>query len=69
MYQVKNLLFQPLVLQEFHLNPRETRPIAFEMVSDELRSAAKRGFLVFRPILDSKDEPEPKTTRTRSKRK
>ncbi len=69
MYQVKNLLFQPLVLQGLHLNSRETRSIASELVSNELRSAAKRGFVLLRPILDSKDELETQTTRNRSKRK
>ena len=51
MTEIKNLLFQPLTFhlagkdEGLHLNPRERREIADSDVSQEMKLAAKRGFI------------------------
>jgi len=61
--EIRNLLFQPLTFQlageqrGLHLGSRQRKPIDDAQVSDEIRVAAKRGFVAL-TILEQPDQPE-----------
>ena len=60
MTEIRNLLFQPLTFQlagqdrGLHLGSRQRKLIEDDQVSEEIRTAAKRGFIA----LTSQDEPQ-----------
>jgi len=61
--EIRNLLFQPLTFQlageqrGLHLGSRQRKPIDDAQVSDEIRIAAKRGFVAL-TVLEQPDQPE-----------
>jgi hypothetical protein len=65
--EIRNLLFQPLTFQlaggdrGLHLGSRQRKLVDDAQVSDEIRVAAKRGFVVL-TVLEQPDQPEAKTS-------
>lgn len=63
MIEIRNLLFQPLTFQlageqrGLHLGSRQRKLVDDAQVSDEIRVAAKRGFVVLTE-LEQPDQPE-----------
>ena len=63
MIEIRNLLFQPLTFQlageqrGLHLGSRQRKLVDDAQVSDEIRTAAKRGFVAL-TILEQSDQPE-----------
>ena len=63
MIEIRNLLFQPLTFQlageqrGLHLGSRQRKLIDDAQVSDEIRVAAKRGFVAL-TVLEQPDQPE-----------
>ena len=63
MIEIRNLLFQPLTFQlageqrGLHLGSRQRKLVDDAQVSDEIRVAAKRGFVVL-TVLEQPDQPE-----------
>lgn len=63
MIEIRNLLFQPLTFQlageqrGLHLGSRQRKLIDDAQVSDEIRVAAKRGFVAL-TTLEQPDQPE-----------
>ncbi len=63
MIEIRNLLFQPLAFQlageqrGLHLGSRQRKLVDDTQVSDEIRTAAKRGFVAL-TVLEQPDQPE-----------
>ncbi len=63
MIEIRNLLFQPLTFQlageqrGLHLGSRQRKLIDDAQMSDEIRTAAKRGFVAL-TVLEQPDRPE-----------
>lgn len=63
MIEIRNLLFQPLTFQlagerrGLHLGSRQRKLVEDAEVSEEIRTAAKRGFVAL-TVLEQPDQPE-----------
>ncbi len=65
MIEIRNLMFQPLTLHMageeggVHLGSRERKTIADDQLSDEIRTAADRGFLSLADVPE-RTQPDPR---------
>ncbi len=69
MIEIRNLMFQPLTLHMtgeeggVHLGSRERKTIADAQLSDEIRSAADRGFVTVADVPES-TQPDPRVPKS-----